>query len=412
MKNVVPMRILCEVRFLFMYSIPYRIELKSFYIDIYLSYSLYVCMHVCMYYCDVAQRVYRDRLARIHLSARKIQIFVRRYNRFKKLVLLGWRQLVHMMVSKLTHAVLVLQCCMRRKLAMNLKIRLLNAKRLQEEKDKFSFGNDYGFNDLEGMWAAFGLQARGGDEGGGRPAGTKEQEKKKNLLVAVAADKITKSPPVSAAESESKFQKGPPAAHSYSAFSSHHYPPHSTAYQNLKSPQFSKSSSSNSNELKEFLNIIQLPDPPPNCVRPDLHGIVSISGEQDPSDAGQTRTSAKGASTSTSSSTDNNDFVDGLLNTDPIAVSQFTSELLTTSFNEIEQFYTNINGGSRFSLFKGPFDGDESCSNFLPQEDSLGNVIFTTSDQESFQVFSQDSTSTSTFITPLLEKISKLNFNS
>ena len=124
-----------------------------------------------------------------------------------------------------------------------------------------------------------------------------------------------------------------------------------------------------------------------------MHGVVYISGEQAISDTGQA--AAMGARPCDQKYID-----DFALNYDPISVSQFTSTLLTTSFKEIEQYYSNIYGNTFLLLSKDHLDGDES----ILDEDSLGNVIFTSVDQE---VISQDSIS----ITPLLEKISKLNFN-
>jgi hypothetical protein len=335
-----------------------------------------------LFFLHLTQRAYRFRLAKIYFSARIIQAFIRRYNRFKKLVLLGWRQLVQAVISKFKRAILVIQCCIRRKLAMTMKIRLLQAKQLQEEKDKFSFGNDYGVNDLEGMWAAFGLQARGYAD---------KNNKKKNVLVAVDVEKINSSPALTQAQRESTpLQKGPPPAHSYPALSAHRNPPNGNMNENLKSQ---RPYPANSNPVKDFLKIIQLPEPPPNCIRPDMHGVVYISGEQAISDTGQA--AAMGARPC-----DQKYFDDFALNSDPISVSQFTSTLLTTSFKEIEQYYSNINGNTFSLLSKDHLDGDES----ILDEDSLGNVIFTSVDQE---VISQDSIS----ITPLLEKISKLNFN-
>ena len=339
------------------------------------------------------------------------------------------------LLQRAKRAAVTIQCFIRRQRAIKLRDKLRKEKLLQEEKDRFSFGNDYELDDLEGIWAAFGFPIAKDCENektvfkNGKGLNVKSMG---NIVCAFDADRF--------ASHLSLFQGTNKKCESSSAG-------HSDRKSKLKNGLASSSSFTSPFALREVLSVLGLPNIPPHCVRPDLHCLLTVPAEEilsndnafyDPSsvlavkvnttqkenvlqDLGQVVAEYEKNHTDVIKASNEIEKTDSKFDFDlnysnggikkemeskrlvvhPVIIELRKSFLTKASFSPVESYYGSRKKEEKVNGFQFPF-GEEI------EDESFGDID---EGQDMTQInFPFDLSEQNDYISPLLEKISRLKF--
>jgi len=226
-------------------------------------------------FATIIQRACRIRLAFLHQSATTIQRYVRKIHRQNKRIK-SWKVLMTKLYEQRRDSALRIQCLVRCRQSKQLLSMMRKNWELQQLKANFRYGRNYELNDLEGIWAAFGVPIVGNE--------LKEDEIFNNIIGNENTSKAITSPKfvttllrshrLDAQDPQQNQQQ-----HKQPAYSN---VPRYAGNEKVAEPSeleliVSSHMKSQQSVAAGFLSVIQLPDAPPHCLFPHQHRITCCS---------------------------------------------------------------------------------------------------------------------------------------